>query len=315
MQTAWIDPKGNALDIRKDDPQATHVEWLIHRIYADQALQQRFEVSPKEAKSLRDLAVKWRKTRNLSKSEVKQVNELYNQALQAGWVRVASPTQYDVWEDDPHTMKLVSDYIMTQTDIRPTDIVVIDIASKAGTMSASKSVPALEVMSESLEAVLTLSLAPIQERKRAIWVDFDGTIARAECGHEPMTQPPKEDVISVMRRLREEDPHFEIMIFTARPWEDAPKIREYLDAHDVPYNSVICGKPRADACIDNLAVNPCSPGWEGQLVELLGGRYEHHADLGPHRGILRMDRGGLRGPGGSVGAGVDQPHGLGERQE
>jgi hypothetical protein len=117
------------------------------------------------------------------------------------------------------------------------------------------------------------SVATVQDTSlpeyKAIWVDFDGTIAQGPWLDDPFQQPLCLDVVDELLRLKDADPNLRIMVFTARSWEDAPKLEKYLTHHNIPFDSVICGKPRVVACIDDLAVNPKLPDWQKHLEAIL----------------------------------------------
>jgi hypothetical protein len=112
--------------------------------------------------------------------------------------------------------------------------------------------------------------------REAIWVDFDGTLAQGPSADDPFDQPPREDVTQELLRWKEQKPNLDIIIFTARPWDDLHKIKEWLDSSSFPYTTIVCGKPRTYACIDDLSVNPRFAGWRSHLEKLLRDRPSSH---------------------------------------
>jgi hypothetical protein len=124
-----------------------------------------------------------------------------------------------------------------------------------------------------LDAVFAVIVPQTQvqtQKPKAIWVDFDGTLTSDPPSRDPLCQAPREDVVGAIRQLKQQCLALNVIVFTARPWADMMGIKEWLDAHCVPYDSVVCGKPSVNACIDNISVNPCLPGWQQQLNHLLG---------------------------------------------
>lgn len=81
-------------------------------------------------------------------------------------------------------------------------------------------------------------------------VDFDGTIASKEPDFS-IGQPIEENII----KLREcADMGYEIVIHTARHWEDYSALEKWLNKHDIPFKSIVCGKILAYRYIDDRAI-------------------------------------------------------------
>jgi len=56
----------------------------------------------------------------------------------------------------------------------------------------------------------------------------------------------------------------EILIFTTRPDYDRGMIKGWLEAHDVPFDSIQCGKPSYHVLIDDRAKEFI--GWGGEYL-------------------------------------------------
>ena len=57
---------------------------------------------------------------------------------------------------------------------------------------------------------------------------------------------------------------YKVVIHTARHWEHYKYIEEWLNEHDIPYKSIICGKLLAHRYIDDKAI-PADAEWKDFL--------------------------------------------------
>jgi len=87
---------------------------------------------------------------------------------------------------------------------------------------------------------------------KVIAVDFDGTITNG--GYNDDLHPNKRtiEMLTIMHDS-ESPPH--IVIYTARPESHRAFLRSWLHNNAVPYDSLVCGKLRADVYIDDKAVH------------------------------------------------------------
>jgi len=53
-----------------------------------------------------------------------------------------------------------------------------------------------------------------------------------------------------------------IRIWTARPWAEENMIRAWLIHNDIPFDSILCGKPLCSVMIDDKARNASDPSWQ-----------------------------------------------------
>ena len=137
----------------------------------------------------------------------------------------------------------------------------------------------MDDFADNLDAAITIVLPQVgpEEEHKTIWVDFDGTLACEPSSPDPFQQEPRQDVVQEICRLKEQCPDLNIIVFTARPWADVGNIKDWLTSHRVPFTTIVCGKPKPDACIDDLSVNPTAPGWQQHLDSLLS-NYEPDID-------------------------------------
>ncbi len=87
-------------------------------------------------------------------------------------------------------------------------------------------------------------------RRRTAVVDFDGTIAAYDGWKgiavygEPLT-----GAAATLAELR--DAGWEVLVYTARNWEERAEIEAYLHKHGIPFTQVVCGKPLGAVYIDD----------------------------------------------------------------
>lgn len=87
-------------------------------------------------------------------------------------------------------------------------------------------------------------------------VDFDKTLT--DPGEDEWApahkRSPNEDVIEHVRQLYFSGKH--IVIWTARQWSEASEVVGFLEAHEVPYHGLRCGKGGSDVYVDDKALRP-----------------------------------------------------------
>lgn len=80
---------------------------------------------------------------------------------------------------------------------------------------------------------------------RTLIIDFDGTLA--ESGeYDPTVTfyapgPPNVEVCQAVRNAALEG--YEILVWTARPWSHKPALIKWLADHQIPYETIVMGKP------------------------------------------------------------------------
>lgn len=101
-----------------------------------------------------------------------------------------------------------------------------------------------------------------------IAIDFDKTLTR-ESGdpYQAGGEEPDRKMVEFVKGLKEED-KFDIIIWTARPWDQAGHIAGLLTMWGVPYNGIKCEKGGAHVYLDDRAVNHNHENWEARLYGL-----------------------------------------------
>lgn len=79
--------------------------------------------------------------------------------------------------------------------------------------------------------------------------DLDGTICTEEKRFSRSLAIPIKNVR--VRLLQAQKAGHEIVIFTARGWEEYEMTKAWLVANDIPHDRLICGKPIGDIFIDD----------------------------------------------------------------
>lgn len=95
--------------------------------------------------------------------------------------------------------------------------------------------------------------------KKTICVDFDHTITQTDDEYAFGSETPNPEVIEWVR-----DRYFEghtIIVWTARQWDDAPKIVGRLTEWGVFFHGVRCAKGGGDVYVDDKAVNVKDANW------------------------------------------------------
>lgn len=100
---------------------------------------------------------------------------------------------------------------------------------------------------------------------KVIAIDLDGTICTEQRTFEREFAQPLADSIRVIRRLYSEGNT--IIIWTARGWEQFKSTTSWLMLHDIPYHSLLMGKPIVDIWIDDRALRFSN--WRSVEIELL----------------------------------------------
>lgn len=94
-----------------------------------------------------------------------------------------------------------------------------------------------------------------------IAIDFDKTLTE-DSGDPYQTggETPNEKLIEGVRHLKEVE-HYDILIWTARPWDHARHIAGLCTQWGVPFNGLMCEKGGADAYVDDKAVCSTHVSW------------------------------------------------------
>lgn len=84
-------------------------------------------------------------------------------------------------------------------------------------------------------------------------IDFDGVIHKASKGYVEgkIYDPPTEGSVFTLNNLAR---RYNLVVLTARPPEDFPKIKKWLKKYSFPEMEVTNTKPKARAYIDDRAV-------------------------------------------------------------
>jgi hypothetical protein len=97
-----------------------------------------------------------------------------------------------------------------------------------------------------------MSLAPYG--KRTIAIDFDHTLTVTEDEYRFGSEEPNEEMIEWVRERYYEG--HTIIIWTARPWDEAGYIAGLLTMWGVRWHGLRCEKGGADMFVDDKAYNP-----------------------------------------------------------
>ena len=95
---------------------------------------------------------------------------------------------------------------------------------------------------------------------QSIAVDFDGTLATSIWPDRGIGQPMEGNILKLIDLASE----YDIVIYTARPWSDEKRLKKWLDAHEIPYKQIICGKYLALAYLDDRNIH-LDGNWREQL--------------------------------------------------
>lgn len=96
---------------------------------------------------------------------------------------------------------------------------------------------------------------PLTEPEDLVAVDFDGTLTEGKNLYwEGEREAPDEEIIEWVREQYYSGCH--IVIWTARPWEQAGRIASRLVEWDVPFHGIRCNKGGADLYVDDKSVTP-----------------------------------------------------------
>ena len=102
-----------------------------------------------------------------------------------------------------------------------------------------------------------------------ICIDLDGTIA--EYNGQYKFNEIGAPIMPVIRKIQNlHAAGYKLFIQTTRSWAEYDAVKDWLDNNNIPYEQIIMGgKPIAYAYLDDRAVNPTVPGWEGRLDKLI----------------------------------------------
>lgn len=91
-----------------------------------------------------------------------------------------------------------------------------------------------------------------ERQKKTIACDFDHTITHTENEYEYGSEKPNHEVIEWLKEMYY-DGHT-IIVWTARPWSEAPIIAARLTEWGVRWHGLRCEKGGADVYVDDKAV-------------------------------------------------------------
>jgi uncharacterized HAD superfamily protein len=83
--------------------------------------------------------------------------------------------------------------------------------------------------------------------------DLDGTICEEKPTFERSLAKPFKDIINKINKLYDDN---NIIIYTARGWQENNKTKFWLDSNNVKYHQLICGKPIYDYWVDDRSIHP-----------------------------------------------------------
>jgi hypothetical protein len=100
----------------------------------------------------------------------------------------------------------------------------------------------------------------IPSRDRLLWlgVDLDGTLAEEVWPDTGIGEPIRVNVTKLKEAVRV---GYKAVIHTSRSWESYELIESWLEANDVPFSRIVCGKVLCAAYIDNKAISSTSGSW------------------------------------------------------
>jgi hypothetical protein len=95
-----------------------------------------------------------------------------------------------------------------------------------------------------------------------VLVDFDNTICN-NSGYPDFV--PTEPIKGAREALQEIiDKGLKVLVYTARAWSDYSLIEEWLIKNEMPFKTIICGKPLGRVIIDDRAI-----GFNGDWADVL----------------------------------------------
>ena len=95
---------------------------------------------------------------------------------------------------------------------------------------------------------------------QSVALDFDGVLAEGIWPDRGIGQPIEANILKAIDLASE----YDVVIHTSRPWSDEKRLKKWLDAHEVPYKQIICGKYLSKAYIDDRNID-LDGDWRGQL--------------------------------------------------
>src|SRR5262249_8529753 len=103
---------------------------------------------------------------------------------------------------------------------------------------------------------------PNDDELRVAAIDLDGTLAvstwHPEQAKSVIGDPIEHGVDQLIRLYLA---GYEIVIHTSRPWADRRMIKAWLHEHEIPYDSIVCGKLLASVYVDDKAINAQATHW------------------------------------------------------
>lgn len=98
-----------------------------------------------------------------------------------------------------------------------------------------------------------------------IGIDFDNTVSNTSGYPEYIPQEPIDGAVESITHLKRLG--YGIVIFTARHWSDKQNIKEYCQKYNIPFDSIICGKPLFKWMIDDRSIG-FRGDWENIIKEI-----------------------------------------------
>ena len=93
------------------------------------------------------------------------------------------------------------------------------------------------------------------EDRQVYCVDFDNTLTESNVAYWDGERPrPDHDVVESTRNAYYK--HHVVIIWTARPWDQAGQIASHLTEWGVPYHGIRCNKGSGDVYIDDKMLSP-----------------------------------------------------------
>lgn len=91
----------------------------------------------------------------------------------------------------------------------------------------------------------------MKHKSQTIVIDMDGTICTEEKTFEKSLAKPQQDSINYVNALYSK---YNIIIYTARSWSERKMTEQWLQTHNIKYDTLMCGKPIYDYWIDDRAI-------------------------------------------------------------
>ena len=112
-------------------------------------------------------------------------------------------------------------------------------------------------------------MKPPPPRTKLLWlgVDLDQTLARGVWSPDNPTSDIGEPIWENVSKLRAAAAEgFKPVISTSRAWTDYEAIETWLNFHDIPWRSIVCGKLLVHHLIDDRSFDPTAASWSDPLT-------------------------------------------------